>query len=46
MDTGWVKKNPLLGIFWPMGQKDGNYLFWSTPEPMATFLGFKNYTSP
>ena len=29
------------GNFWPMGQKDGNFLFWSTPEPVVTFLGLK-----
>ena len=34
------------GIFWPMGQKDGNFLFWSMPEPMVTFLGLKNHISP
>ena len=27
--------------FWPMSQKDGNFLFWSTPEPVVTFLGLK-----
>ena len=32
--------------FLPMGQKDGDFLFWSTPEPMVTFLGLKNHTSP
>ena len=32
--------------FWPMGQKDVDFLFWSTPEPMITFLGLKNNTSP
>ena len=35
-----------MSIFWPMGQKDGDFLFWSTPEPMVTFLGLKNHTSP
>ena len=35
-----------MSIFWPMGQKDGDFLFWSTPEPMVTFLGLKNQTSP
>ena len=34
------------GNFRPMGQKDGDFLFWSTPEPMVTFLGLKNHTSP
>ena len=29
-----------------MGQKDGDFLFWSTLEPMVTFLGLKNQTSP
>ena len=28
-----------------MGQKDDDFLFWSTPEPMVTFLGLKNHTS-
>ena len=38
---------PLIkGIFWSMGKKDGDFLFWSTPEPMVTFLGLKNHTSP
>ena len=32
--------------FWPRDQKDGNFLFWSTPEPIVTFLGLKNHTSP
>ena len=32
--------------FWPMGQEDGDFLFWSTPEPMVTFLGLKNHTFP
>ena len=27
------------GIFWPMGQKDGDFLFWSMIEPMETFFG-------
>ena len=35
-----------MSIFWPMGQKAGNFLFWSTPEPMVTFLVLKNHTSP
>ena len=26
--------------------KDGDFLFWSTPEPMLTFLGLKNHTPP
>ena len=30
-----------MSIFWSMGQKDGNFLFWSTPESMVTFLGLK-----
>ena len=34
------------GIFGPMGQKDDNFLFWSTPEPTVTFLGLENHTSP
>ena len=34
------------GNFLPMGQKDGDFLFWSMPEPMVTFLGLKNHTSP
>ena len=34
------------GIFWPMGQKDGNLWFWSMLEPVVTFLGLKNHTSP
>ena len=29
-----------------MGQKDGDILFWSMPEPMVPFLGLKNHTSP
>ena len=33
-------------IFWPMGQKDGNFLFWSMPDPKVTFLGLKNHTFP
>ena len=41
------EKFPLKkGNFWPMGQKDGDFLFWSTLEPMVTFLGLKNQTSP
>ena len=32
--------------FWPMGQKDGDFLFWSMPGPMETFLGLKNHTYP
>ena len=32
--------------FWEMGQKDGDFLFWSMPEPMVTFLGLKTHTSP
>ena len=35
-----------MGIFWPMGQKDGDILFWSTPEPMVTILAFKNHKCP
>ena len=27
-----------------MDQKDGNFLFWSMPEPMVTFLGLKKHT--
>ena len=34
------------GNFLPMGQKDCDFLFWSTPEPMVTFLGLKNHTCP
>ena len=34
------------GIFGPMGQKDGKFLFWLTPEQMITFLGLKNHTFP
>ena len=41
------EKFPLKkGNFWPMGQKDGNFLFWSTPKPMVTLLGLQNHTSP
>ena len=29
-----------------MGQKDGDFLFLSTTEPMVTFLVLKNNTSP
>ena len=35
-----------MSIFWPMGQKDGNFLFWSMPEPMVTFMGLKNHIYP
>ena len=35
-----------MSIFWSMGQKEGDFLFWSTPEPKVTFLGLKNHTSP
>ena len=28
------------------GSKDGDFLFWSSPEPIVTFLGLKNHTSP
>ena len=28
-----------------MGQKDGDFLFWSTPEPVVTFLGLKKSRS-
>ena len=35
-----------MSIFWPMGQKGGDFLFWSMPEPMVTFLGLKNHSSP
>ena len=31
------------GIFWPMDQKYGDFLFWSTPEPLVTYLGSKNH---
>ena len=51
-----VKKSPFsmgncnlsykLCIFWPMGQKDGNVLFWSTPELMVTVLALKYHTFP
>ena len=34
------------GIFWPMGQKDSDFLFWSMPKPIVTFLKLKNHTSP
>ena len=30
-----------MSIFWPMGHKDGNFLFLSMPEPIVTFLGLK-----
>ena len=30
------------GHFLKIGQKDGNFLFCSTPEPMVTFLGLEN----
>jgi len=30
-----------MSILWPMGQKDEDFLFWSTPEPMVTFLVLK-----
>ena len=33
-------------IFHRKMAKDGNFLFWSMPEPMVTFLGIKNNTSP
>ena len=33
-----VENFPLKkGNFWPMGQKDGNFLFSSMPEKMVTF---------
>ena len=32
--------------FLPMDQKDGDFLFLSTPESMVTFLELKNHTSP
>ena len=35
-----------MGGFWPMGLKDGIFQVWSTPEPLVTFLGLKNYSSP
>ena len=30
--------------FSEIGQKDGDFLFWSTLEPMVTFIGLKNHT--
>ena len=35
-----------MGGFWPMGPKDGVFQVWSTREPMVTFLGLKNPSSP
>ena len=35
-----------IGGFWPMGLKDGVFQVWSTREPMVTFLGLKNPSSP
>ena len=32
-----------MSIFWPIGQKDGNFLFWSTTRANM-FLGLKNHT--
>ena len=29
-----------------MGQKDGNFMFWSTLEPLVSFLGLINHTCP
>ena len=33
-------------VFLPMDQKDGNFVFWSTIEPIVTFVGLKSHTSP
>ena len=30
-----------IGVFWPIGQNDGNFVFWSILEPLVTFLGLK-----
>ena len=40
----WREFSIEKGQFLPMGQKD--FLFWTTPEPMETFLGLKNHSSP
>ena len=35
-----------IGDFWRKGLKDGIFQVWSTREPMVTFLGLKNPSSP
>ena len=35
-----------MGVFWLMGLKDGVFQVWSMQEPLVTFLGLKNPSSP
>ena len=41
-----IENSKFSGKMSQMGQKDGNFLFWSMLELMVTFLGIKNESSP